>query len=57
MKTYLSRLIYMQHIEENTMDSQNTQIEQDFIIINITDDIDTDSFDYLAQELEETGNE
>ncbi|MDE7235262.1 MAG: hypothetical protein K2N45_01375 [Helicobacter japonicus] len=57
MKTYLSRLIYIQHIEENTMDLQNTQIEQDFIIINITDDIDTDSFDYLAQELEETGNE
>ena len=47
----------MQHIEKKTMDLQNTQIEQDFIIINITDDIDTDSFDYLAQELEETGNE
>ena len=39
------------------MDSQNTQIEQDFIIINITDDIDTEFFDYLPQELEETGNE
>lgn len=47
----------MQHIEENTMDSQNTQTEQDFIIIDITDDIDTDSFDYLTQELEEIENE